>query len=470
MIGSYRLLVGDVREQLRTLPDQHFHCVVTSPPYWGLRDYGTGQWEGGEPSCDHVRNHGVQGATGQRADRTFTAQAVYTDVCGKCGARRIDRQIGLESAPADYIAVMVDVFGEVWRVLRDDGVCWLNLGDSYCNAKGTAKKPGGRVGPNTCLHSSHKDAGVIPLRRPNKSDADSWGMKSKDLVGIPWMLAFALRAAGWYLRADIIWAKPNPMPESVTDRPTKAHEYIFLLTKSPTYFYDADAIRLPPSGISGGACFDGPMKEEKAHAKMGSALRTQQRAATQEDRQRYMTVGANSRSVWTIPTQSFPEAHFATFPEALPERCIKAGTSEKGCCRVCGAPYERIVEKSRSFESGSGRSGNLPAGKNGHALQGGGETLDIRRGPVVSTATTGWRSTCDCQHAGEPVPCRVLDPFAGSGTTLAVACAMGRMAAGIELNREYAEIAHARINRTIKPQTFVDARKTNGHSLFETID
>jgi DNA modification methylase len=243
-----------IRGDARALPlrDGCAQCVVTSPPYWGLRDYGS------------------------------------------------PGQIGLESTPDAYVQTMVQVFAEVWRVLKDDGTCWLNLGDSYVNAG----------------HSS-------PVRNKTtngmKFAAQPWksmdGMKSKDLVGIPWRVAFALQAAGWYLRSDIIWAKPNPMPESVTDRPTKAHEYIFLLSKHERYFYDAAAIAEPALQPLGIARTAGTQHKQVALGKRVGILGTNHGAP---DR--------NKRSVWSVATQPYSGAHFATFPEALIEPCILAGS------------------------------------------------------------------------------------------------------------------------------------------------
>jgi DNA modification methylase len=243
------ILVGDCRDGLRSLEAGSVQTCVTSPPYFGLRDYGTGAWKGGELSCDHIRpkstyNDGFNArwgnAEGQKKQETKN-EAQFRDICGKCGARRVDRQIGLEPTPDEFVAALVEVFREVRRVLRDDGTVWLNLGDSY------ASSPPGNSDTNSSglngAQSSKRYAERLLAKDNRGSRTYGEGIKQKDLVGIPWMVAFALRADGWYLRSDIIWAKPNPMPESVTDRPTKAHEYLFLLSKGPRYFYDADAIR-----------------------------------------------------------------------------------------------------------------------------------------------------------------------------------------------------------------------------------
>jgi site-specific DNA-methyltransferase (adenine-specific) len=300
-VTSQRIIAGDCIEGLRTLPDASVHCCVTSPPYWGLRDYGH------------------------------------------------DGQIGLEETPEAYVARMVEVFREVRRVLRDDGTCWVNLGDSYY-AGGWECRRVNAVGNGSMPPESRK-SGIA-----SKID----GLKVKDLVGIPWRVAFALQADGWYLRQDIIWHKPNPMPESVRDRCTKAHEYVFLLTKSERYFYDAEAVS------EAALC---PDAKEVPYA----TRRVLDGTATEIRRQdRTYTAGAtrNRRSVWTVTTKPYSGAHFAVMPSNLVEPCIKAGCPEGGT---------------------------------------------------------------------------VLDPFAGSGTTLAVAAELGRNAIGCELNPEYIALAERRI-------------------------
>jgi DNA modification methylase len=429
-VVSVRLIHGDCREVLKTLADASVHCVVTSPPYFGLRDYGTARWEGGDSGCDHGatrrerRNAGRQsgvdgGVPGSERDpiRTFC----------QCGAVRTDAQMGSEPSLASYIAGMVDLFREVRRVLRDDGTLWLNMGDGYCStAPGTM---------GDALHQRGILAGVSDRRaegsRKFRPETPT-GLKPKDLMMVPARLAIALQDDGWWLRSDIIWAKKNCMPESVRDRPTTAHEHIFLLTKRPSYFYDATAIE-EAGDIPAGT-----------RAAKGSVERAQQANGRPPEYAIY-TGRRNKRSVWHVATQPFAEAHFATMPPAIVEPCILAGTSERGCCAVCGAPWDRVVDKTRTFESGSGRAGNLPTGKNGESLQGGGATLDIRRGPVVHTVTTGWRPTCAC-NTGERRPCTVLDPFFGAGTVGLVADRLGRDCIGIELNPEYAAMAQRRLH------------------------
>jgi len=265
MTQTWHLLTGDVRERLADLPAASVQCCVTSPPYWGLRDY------------------------------------------------RVEGQLGLEATPDAYVQTMVGVFREVKRVLRDDGTLWLNLGDSY------AATPTGNRGTKSALNGADGVRYSETLDRYTEAKtrraAIPVDLKPKDLVGIPWRLAFALQADGWYLRSDIIWNKPNPMPESVTDRPTKSHEYVFLLTKSARYYYDAEAIKEPAKDW-------GTRDRTNWRGKVNSPAGPQTGCTNAN----HAASGRNARSVWTITTQPYPDAHFATFPEALPERCIKAGT------------------------------------------------------------------------------------------------------------------------------------------------
>lgn len=264
-----KILCGDALEVLRSFPDGVIDTCVTSPPYWGLRDYG------------------------------------------------VDGQLGLEPTPEEYTAKMVEIFREVRRVLKDEGTLWLNLGDSYCGTgnKGEYKDPkylDGRNGQKVALNNKIK------------------GLKAKDLVGIPWRVAFALQADGWWLRSDIIWSKPNPLPESVTDRPTKAHEYIFLMSKSQKYYYDAEAIREtavngdpnPPRGSRGvlGNQNNGRRKQDEVGKRTYTGFNGRYRPLEKR----------NKRTVWTVSTRPFSGAHFATFPEKLIEPCILAGSPEKG--------------------------------------------------------------------------------------------------------------------------------------------
>jgi DNA modification methylase len=457
------LLEGDCRALLPTLPADSVHCVVTSPPYWGLRDYGTATWEGGDGACDHLNGQLVSNKSTLRRDgrahlgpydgeKAVTAGMPYRDSCGKCGARRIDQQLGLERTPGEYVDALVAVFRAVRRVLRDDGTLWLNMGDSYASGEIGRHDNGS---PACDDWERKKDFGDRQQRR------FVTGLKPKDLVGMPWRLAFALQADGWFLRADIIWAKPNPMPESVTDRPTKAHEYIFLLTKSARYFYDADAVREPlqDSSLERGYAY---RDREYVAPKMDGAP-TDVRANGTWHGKRYIPTGRNLRSVWTIPSAPFPLAHFATFPPALASRCIQAGSSEKGCCRACGAPWERQVERlapsyweQRKTHDFAGRKAATAPNDNYRSVSHG--TPENSGVGYRVCQTTGWAPSCPC--AAPPVPCTVLDPFAGSGTTGQVAEQLGRHSILIELSPRT-----SRWPRSAPPNSASSPRPRRSHLL-----
>lgn len=350
---SVRILLGDCREQLKMLPDESVHCVVTSPPYWGLRDYG------------------------------------------------IDGQLGLERSLGEHVGTMVEVFREVRRVLRKDGTLWLNYGDSYAtsvNGRSAADtkalgnddrtfrdKPFSTVGPISRVGASGNkgNPGTDHAFRITANGI----LKPKDLCGIPWRVAFALQEDGWWLRQDIIWSKPNPMPESIMDRPTRAHEYLFLMAKSERYFYDAEAIKEPMKDVSlqrlsQPNVFEqpgGPKDPKTGNRSHRKAINNQAERLIKHDKWRTRfegwdeydkSLGRNKRSVWEVATQPFSEAHFATFPPALIEPCILAGCPKDGT---------------------------------------------------------------------------VLDPFGGAGTTGMVADRLGRNAILIELNPAYIQIANKRL-------------------------
>ena len=294
---SVQLLHGDCRDVLRTLADGSVHCCVTSPPYFGLRDYG------------------------------------------------VDGQIGLEPTPAEYVAQMVEVFREVRRVLRDDGTLWVNYGDAYAGSWGAQSR--GDFTPGTLEGASCKETSLSARQikaHPKTTGTGSLkatpGCKAKDLIGLPWMLAFALRADGWYLRQDIVWHKPNPMPESVRDRCTKAHEYVFLLSKSERYFWDAEAMKEPAVGanlhdVTGRTKQRGLADTfKRKDSKRAQAIPGQSVGTHREDRpdSTYDLYTRNRRSVWTVATRPYKGAHFATFPPALIEPCILAG-----------APFDGVV-------------------------------------------------------------------------------------------------------------------------------
>lgn len=410
------------------LADGSVQTCVTSPPYYGLRDYGTGRWQGGDPECDHVEREirtrvNLAKWSAENADgggHAVPRKIQYRKLCAKCGATRVDKQIGAEQTPEEYVAQMVAVFREVKRVLRDDGTLWLILGDSYYS------KPGNGGGISTLT-------GKPPHLSGNKRVQQHSVLKRKDLIGIPWRVAFALQADGWWLRRDIIWHKTNGMPEQVKDRPTSSHEYVFLLTKRARYYFDNEAVREkyasenePPRAET----FSGIRDQAKVKGvKVQSAL---------PQSRRFTNSGRNIRSVWiwSISNEPSSEDHFAQYPRKLVEPCIKAGTSQEGCCPICGAAWVRIIQKTppgrhkserQSVESGRGQN----ADRSKHAAPGKNETV-------------GWKPGCN--HVALPVPCVVLDPFVGSGTTCVVAQTLGRKSVGLDLSFDYlARIARKRL-------------------------
>lgn len=446
---------GDSRIILPQLESNSIQCCVTSPPYYSLRDYGGGQWRGGDEGCDHRApsrfdyplNAGL-GSTGkqtQASNAGSNGTTQYKGTCGKCGATRHDQQIGLEQTPAAYVAEMTGVFEQVRRVLRDDGTLWLNLGDSYAGSTGNQT-----ITPQTAYRTGRASGEpYAPAKKTLEYEArpagykDYGSLKPKDLIGIPWRVAFALQDAGWWLRSDIIWAKGNPMPESVTDRPTKAHEYLFLMAKAATYYYDQEAIREACSETSHGSPNIIPGWKRAALGAAGGS--TTLGKWTAEDK----ATGRNKRSVWQVNTTGFPGAHFAVFPEKLIEPCILAGAPERSCA-ACGAPWGRVVE--RTGYNGAGRADTTVY--TGQAYQ---SPQSAPRGPKrnfgepVST-TLGWQPSCQC--AAATVPGVVLDPFGGSGTVGVVAKRFGRRAILIEQNIEYCRMAAARIEATPTPFQF----------------
>ena len=309
---TVEIINGDCIDVLKKLKNNSINCCITSPPYFGLRDYGTASWIEGDPNCDHKQYLGGHGkASKKQCTSKGTQKYNYKNVCHKCGAKRVDFQLGLEPTPEEYVEKMVSVFHEVKRVLKDDGTLWLNIADSYNSSDGKHKHDAGQRG----LTKSRTKIGRVPGRSLNN-------LKPKDLIGIPWMLAFALRSDGWYLRQDIIWKKPSPMPESVRDRCTKAHEYIFLLSKSQKYFYDAEAIKEPVTNSSR------QRLTQNINAQYGS---DRVPFKTNGPMKAVGTVdGRNKRSVWEVTTKPYKETHFATFPEKLIIPMVKAGCPKGG--------------------------------------------------------------------------------------------------------------------------------------------
>jgi DNA modification methylase len=386
-----KIIFGDCRETMRQLASEgvKVQMCVTSPPYFGLRDYGTSSWEGGDPDCNHSISMPTKWNDPKRGTSVLRPEVSHrggdASHCHLCGGKRIDLQIGLEETPEQYIEAMVEVFRCVKDILADDGVLWVNIGDSYNTSPAGNKTWGNGVGTNKAYEENQIHHGKKIIK----------SLKPKDLIGIPWMLAFALRADGWYLRQDIIWNKPNPMPESVQDRCTKSHEYIFLLSKSQKYFYDNEAIKEPIQdetalrmlrGVSdshknvNGAPGQTPHSMNKPRENVrkefdssmggGGTSFVGHSGYKKADGTLMINENRNKRSVWTVNTKPYKGAHFAVFPEELIEPCILAGS---------------------------------------------------RVGDVV------------------------LDPFMGSGTTAQVAQQLGRKYLGCELNPDYKALQDKRV-------------------------
>tara|TARA_R110001606_G_scaffold230041_1_gene377953 strand:- start:8 stop:1348 length:1341 start_codon:yes stop_codon:yes gene_type:complete len=432
---TIKILHGSCLDTLKTLPEQSINTCITSPPYWGLRDYGTAEWEGGDKNCPHMRTTkiGKDTSTGHKAmfeQGNVVGDAIYKSSCPECGAIRKDSQLGLEETPEEFVRNLVQVFKEVKRVLRDDGTVWLNLGDSY---SGSGK------GPSSSLNKAHHDL----EKTHSKIVPDN--LKPKDLVGIPWRVAFALQADGWYLRQDIIWHKPNPMPESVQDRCTKAHEYIFLLSKNPKYYYDNEAIKEDSIYAP-----DKTKEVEREKGYYDGKWSNPEEGSRHDGSFKAIREKKNKRSVWSVSPKAFKGAHFATFPPDLIEPCVLAGCPEKVCVD-CNEPYVRemkiievapkeniqINDKRKEFDSSMGGGGTSLKGHSGHFKEDG--------TPVVTPKEDlGLKKQCDCV-TNKAKSGTVLDPFGGSGTTAQVANGNNRDAVLCELNKEYIEIAKQRI-------------------------
>lgn len=392
-----RIICGDSIDVLAAMPAGVAQVCVTSPPYWGLRDYGVPPrvWDG-SPGCVHSWGPKVRGGR----------------FCKGCGAW--EGCLGLEPTPELFVHHLVLVMREVRRVLRDDGTLWMNLGDSFAGTR-TLQAPDDRG----------DSVGAPGSSVPSK-------FKPKDLIGIPWRAAFALQADGWWLRSDIVWAKPNAMPEPIRDRPTRAHEFVFLLSKSRQYFYDAEAVREPDKG---GRAGNGYVRPERLSYGGESAPRGQVDGWIGGG-------GRNRRSVWEVATQCFKGAHFATFPEGLVEPCILAGSSPVAC-RICGAPWRRVVSSRRLIEGEE-----APRGKSDpheELRKGRGHSRSwARSGKVLNhRETVGWEPTCDHDDPGDR--CLVLDPFAGAATTGIVAARHGRGFLGVELSPSFAVLGRRRL-------------------------
>lgn len=438
---------GHVLDVLARMDAGSVQCCVTSSPYWGLRTYPECEvvWGGADADCEHVWGEVQKRPHETRTNKDFNQRSGNASgdrqqekggrkggasgrFCQRCGAWF--GELGLEPTIDLYLEHMVSVMRGVRRVLRDDGCCWLNIGDSY------AANRSYQVRDNKHCDVGNETGMSVPA-----------GLKPKDLCMIPARLALALQADGWWIRSQVVWAKGvsfcptyagSVMPESVTDRPVSAYELVYLLTKEARYYYDAEAVREVGSIPAGTMAAKGSAERKGAK---GVNARPPEYAE--------YTGMRHLRNVWTINPQPSKKAHYASFPEALVEPCVKAGSSPRAC-ELCGAPWERVVETTRTFESGSGKAGNIPSGKHPDGCQGGGDTQDVRRGPCLHTRTTGWRPTCE--HADDPgkAQCVVLDPFCGTGTVGYVCNRLGRSFVGIELSPEYVKMCRQRL---AQPQT-----------------
>ena len=461
------VLQGHAIDVLKRLPPQSVQTCVTSPPYWGLRNYRTEpQAWGGDQSPTHVHTWGseisgdAKGNSGTPTDKNNRGEDYARgDPRGNfcpCGAWK--GELGHEPTPELYVAHLADVAEELKRVLRDDGTFWLNIGDSYVGGgRGSGIHKDGSASLSSNQYWEDNQDGKVPL-------AKAGGVyKAKDLVGIPWMVAFELRRRGWYLRSDIIWAKKNSMPEPFKDRPTKGHEYIFLLTKKPTYFYDRDGFHQPfaESSMSEAAEeYDGEGTKDYEEAgvqnpsdvkrRIVASMRKRMAESRLVDGVNQIINGSSIRTVWHIATKGYKGAHFATFTDEIPMRCIKLGTSEVGACATCGTPYARVT---RSEGGGIGQDWH-PDKSLGNGRAQGIAATGLNDG-TYRRVRLGFQKECSCDTE-DIVPCVVLDIFAGSGTTMVVARKLGRRSIGIDLNAQYVEeIQEARPD--IGGPSFVDA-------------
>jgi len=416
---DWEVMEGSALETLKSLPERSVQCCVTSPPYFGLRAYGTAPriWDG-DIYCEHdwkavsprrirTLDDVVNIESAQVANVGANCELLPTRGCYKCGAW--EGELGQEPTPEMFIYHLVNVFDQVKRVLRDDGTCWINIADTYWKED--------------------------KIKHPY--------LKTKDLCMIPHRLAIELQKRGWYVRQEIVWHKPNPMPESVIDRCTNTHEYILLCSKRKNYYFDNIAI----SELAECSA-DKRAGKGRIHygGKRNGEVGTGQSSFVSISEMR------NKRSVWFMTTSTYKGAHFATFPEELPKLCILAGTSEKGCCSECGTPWKRIIDHPGNPEGILGYKG-VPNAKtkaggfdpseiattDGQRLKKGHNPTQFYKGKII-----GWGASCKCD--GKVVPCITLDIFNGSGTTGVVAVRNGRRYIGCEMKPEYIQLTHERMN------------------------
>lgn len=417
----------NVVQTLSELPAGLVQVMCTSPPYWGLRDYGVDpqHW----PEIEYRPMSGVPMVKIEAMDVAF----------------------GLEDDPAAYVGHMVAIFRELHRVMRDDGVVFLNIGDSYA---GGGRNVGNAI-ENTSelqrshLHSAAAGPGIIPE-----------GVKRKDMVGIPWRVALALQADGWYLRSEIIWAKNSCMPEPVRDRCTRNHEHVFMLTKHEKYFYDNDAVKEPlVSDYSRDALSKVGDDTEVFGNNFDKAARHESGEKTPSTRAERGALldpgGRNKRTVWVVNPSGYQGAHFAVWPPKLVEPMVKAASSERGACPHCGAPWQRITERIGKPGTKAAREDAIKANQaRGIAAEGTTAAITnlsvqygngIRNSEGVRYETLGWEPTCKCENNDGSARSVVMDIFSGSGTTGMVALDLGRDYVGIDLNDTYLDLARHRI-------------------------
>ena len=423
---------GHVLDVLRGLSDGSVQCVVTSPPYWGLRVYeGEPLVWGGDENCNHEwgdecgkvdgPRHGTGASTlhdkDSWGDRKSGNQGQF---CLKCNAWK--GSLGLEPSIDLYLDHLMQIMKGLWRVLRDDGVCFWNIGDCFAGSG----SPGGDF-----RDGKGGDDYLRPYNRKGNN------LCAKSLCLVPQKFAIRCQEAGWIIRSEIIWAKPNPMPESVIDRPTRSHEQIWMMVKQGKYFWDQEAIR--EKGAT-------PVDSKAGHTFGGKKNNTEYLAKSNQPGKKWAwTSTRNIRDVWAIATEPFAEAHFAAFPTKLAETCIRAGTSKRGCCVVCGAPWGRISKRkpdNTDYPSG-------PGGKKRYfdVVLGKGDKSTLSTVARYKSKTIGWQPTCKCKTT-ETVPCIVLDPFFGAGTVGVVCKNLDRKFIGIELSKEYCEMVAKRIDST----------------------
>lgn len=465
-VTSWHVECCDVMTGLQHVPSNSVHCVAFSPPYYGLRDYKIPPsiW-GGDPECEHEwadetveremrRGIGLRDSTantrgGAKKVAEIPHQKFTHGFCKHCSAWKGCH--GLEPTPSLYIRNAVLIYRELKRVLRPDGNLWINIGDSY------ATKPHGKSSTHDPLYPSGRNRSVG--NRANRQSLVE--CKPKELIGIPWRLAFALSDDGWYRRAEVIWNKLAPMPESASDRPTRAHEQVFvfghpdgdgnvvpclddpntvfLMSRSGRYFYDAVA---SSEECTGNAHSRGNGVNPKASEidDIGDHHGVPKQNPSFSAAVNELVERRNMRTVWSLGPESYKGAHFAVMPTELARKILVAGTSEKGCCPRCGAPWVRVVEKERLATRPASKTKVGRRMLDGHLEVG---NRDPER-HMTASRTIGWEPTCKC-GIEETIPCLVLDPFNGHGTTGVVARRLGLRYIGLEVNPEYAKASRKRI-------------------------